>query len=313
MNPFSRNPIMSTYRTLYSGLLCLALLAGLATPLAASAQALARIKKSDTITLGFIDRAAPYSYLGADGKPRGYGIDVCQTVVEAIKTKLAQPGLAVRYVALTVEAAEATVADGGVDLLCTTTVETLQRRERMSYSIPVVSGGIGVLLRKDAAQALRDVLSGKPARSGPLWRGTVGGGLANHTYAVRAGSVTEAWVREQTRRLGVTVHAITVDDEGKGIELVRARQADAFFSERALLKDYVQRNGLGAELVVLERRFAAEPLGLAMARNDDELRLVVDTALSRLLKSKDFVPLYERHFGPLDEAGRLLYAGFALP
>lgn len=300
---------MSNFRKFCVGLLGL----GFFISGAASAQALERIKKADTIKLGFIDRAAPYSALGADGKPQGYAIDVCHIVVDAIKIKLARPALTVRYVALTAEAAEAAVADGGVDLLCTATVQTLQRRERMSYSIPVFSGGIGVLLRADAPQTLRDVLSGKPARSGPLWRGTVGGGLANHTYAVRAGTVTEAWVREQTRRLGVTVKAIAVDDYGKGIELVRAGQADAFFGERALLKDYVQRNAQGGELLVLERRFAAEPLGLAMARNDDELRLLVDTALSRWLKSKDFLPLYERHFGPLDEAGRLLYAGFALP
>ncbi|MCV2359359.1 amino acid ABC transporter substrate-binding protein [Paucibacter sp. TC2R-5] len=304
---------MSNFRKLCTGLLGLGLLASLVTPFAASAQTLDRIKKAETIKLGFIDRAAPYSSLGADGKPVGYAIEVCQVVVEAIKAKLSQPGLNVRYVALKAEDAEETVSQGGVDLLCTATVETLKRRERMSYSIPVVSGGIGVLLRTDAASSLRDVLSGKPARSGPVWRGTVNGGLANHTYAVRAGTTTEAWVREQTRRLGVTVSAITVDDYGKGIELVRARQADAFFGERALLKDYVQRNKLSGEVVVLERRFAAEPLGLAMARNDDDLRLLVDGALSRLLKSPDFAKLYERHFGPLDEASRLIYTGFALP
>ncbi|MCV2356067.1 amino acid ABC transporter substrate-binding protein [Paucibacter sp. B2R-40] len=304
---------MSKFRKLGAGLLGIGLLAGLILPQSASAQTLERIKKADTIKLGFIDRAAPYSYLGADGKPSGYAIEVCQVVVDAIKFKLAQPALKVSYVALKAEDAEETVSQGGVDLLCTATVETLKRRERMSYSIPVVSGGIGVLLRGDAAQSLRDVLSGKPARSGPVWRGTTNGGLSNHTYAVRGGTVTEAWVREQTRRLGVTVNAITVDDYGKGIELVRARQADAFFGERALLKDYVQRNKLSGEVLVLERRFAAEPLALAMGRNEDDLRLLVDGALSRLLKSPDFATLYERHFGPLDEASRLIYTGFALP
>lgn len=301
--------MMSNFRKLGVGLLGL----GLFISAAASAQTLERIKKADTIKLGFIDRAAPYSSLGADGKPVGYAIEVCQVVVDAVRAKLSQPGLNVRYVALKAEEAEETVNQGGVDLLCTATVETLKRRERMSYSVPIVSGGVGVLLRVDAAQSLRDVLSGKPARSGPVWRGTVNGGLSNHTYAVRAGTATEAWVREQTRRLGVTVNAITVDDYGKGIELVRARQADAFFGERALLKDYVQRNKLGGEVLVLERRFAAEPLGLAMARNEDDLRLLVDGALSRLLRSPDFAKLYERHFGPLDEASRLIYTGFALP
>ncbi|MCV2350946.1 amino acid ABC transporter substrate-binding protein [Paucibacter sp. Y2R2-4] len=298
--------------SMLQGLVCSLMVLAMA-PQAASAQALDRIKKTGSLQLGFIDGAAPYSYTGADGKPAGYDIEVCQFVAEAVKAKLAAPKLNVQYSALKSDDAEAAVAQGKVDLLCTATVESLKRREQMSYSIPVVNGGVGVLLRKDAPQAMRDVLNGKVARTGPIWRATVNGGRSNHTYAVRAGTVTQDWVREQVRTLGVTVNAIVVDDYAKGIELVKAKQADAFFAERGLLKDYVERNKAQGDLEVLPRRFASEPLALAMGRNDDDFRLLVDTALSRLLKSKDFQPLYQRHFGPLDAASRVIYQEFALP
>ena len=155
------------------------------------------------------------------------------------------------------------------------------------------------------------MLNGKVAATGPIWRATVNRGLSNHTYAVRAGTVTEEWVREKTRQLNVNVHVITVDDDAKGVELVRARQADAFFAERVLL---LEKAGRGStDLVVLERKFNLEPMALAMGRNDDDFRLLVDTALSKLFTSTAFPALHTRHFGAFDSAAQAAFLGFSRP
>jgi hypothetical protein len=69
--------------------------------------------------------------------------------------------------------------------------------------------------------------------------------------AVRAGTVTEEWVRDKTRQLGVSVNVITVDEDAKGVEMVRSRQADAFFAERVILLEQAGRGS--KDLVVLER------------------------------------------------------------
>ena len=110
---------------------------------------------------------------------------------------------------------------------------------------------------------------------------------------------------------------ITVDDDAKGVELVRSRQADAFFAERVLL---LEKAGRGAkDLVVLERKFNVEPMGLAMGRNDDDFRLLVDTALSQLFTSTAFPALVHavlrrvrrRHAGGLPRLLAALSAGLA--
>jgi polar amino acid transport system substrate-binding protein len=307
----TRTPIMGTFRALRLGLIGAAMLAAVAAPSAASAQALERIKAAGTLNLGFIDGVAPFSAKSSDGKVTGFGIELCQPVADAVKAQLAPAKLNVRFVPLKVDAVLDSVAKGEVDLLCTPTVDTLKRRAIVSYSLPVFNGGIGVLLRADAPLALRAVLNGKVPATGPIWRATVNRGLANHTYAVRAGTVTEDWVREKTRQLNVNVQVITVEDDDKGVELVRSRQADAFFAERMLLLEKV---GRGAKaLVVLERRFNVEPMGLAMGRNDDDFRLLVDTALSQLFTSAAFPALYTRYFGAFDDATRAAYLGFSRP
>ncbi len=304
------HPLLA-HRTLRLGLLGAALVAALATPLDASAQTLERIKAAGTINLGFIDGAAPFSSKVGDAQATGFGIDLCLPVAEAVKARLELPALNVRLVALKAETTLASVANGEVDLLCTPTVDTLKRRATVSYSLPVFNGGIGVLLRADSPRALRDVLNGEVAATGPIWRATVNRGLANYTFVVRAGTVTDDWVRERIRQLNVVVHVITVDDDAKGVELVRARQADAFFAERMLLLEKVARGS--NELVVLDRKFNVEPMGLAMGRNDDDFRLLVDTALSKLFTSPAFPAIFTRYFGAFDDATKLTYLGFSRP
>jgi len=302
---------MGKLRALRIGLLAAGLLAALAAPLAASAQALERIKTSGNLNLGFIDGVAPFSAKGADGKVTGFGIELCQAVADSVKARLAPATPNLRFVALKVDAALDSVAKGEVDLLCTPSVDTLKRRATVSYSLPVFNGGIGVLLRADSPRALRDVLNGKVAATGPIWRATVNRGLANHTYAVRAGTVTEEWVRDKTRQLGVSVNVITVDEDAKGVEMVRSRQADAFFAERVILLEQAGRDS--KDLVVLERKFLIEPMGLAMGRNDDDFRLLVDTALSKFFTSATFPALYMRYFGAFDDATKAAYLGFSRP
>lgn len=306
-----RTPIMGKLRTLRIGLFGAGLLAALAVPLCASAQTLERIKATGTLNLGFIDGVVPFSAQAGDGKATGFGIELCQAVADAVRARLVPATLNVRFVSMRAEAVFDDIAKGQVDLLCTPTVDTLKRRAIVSYSLPVFNGGIGALLRADAPRALRDVLNGKVAASGPIWRATVNRGLANHTYAVRAGTVTEEWVHEKTRQLGVSVHVITVDDDAKGVELVRVRQADAFFAERVLLLEKVARGA--NDVVVLERKFNVEPMGLAMGRNDDDFRLLVDTALSKVFTSAAFPSLYTRYFGAFDDAARATYLGFSRP
>lgn len=303
--------MLHPHRTLRLGLLGAALLAALAAPLAASAQTLERIKAAGTIKLGFIDGLAPLSATSGDGNATGFGIELCQAVAEAVKARLGLPALNVRLVELKAETTLESVAKGEVDLLCTPTVETLKRRASLSYSLPVFNGGIGVLVRADSPRAMRDVLNGKVAATGPVWRATVNRGLANHTYVVRAGTVTEEKIRAGFRQLNVNIHVITVDDDAKGVELVRARQADAFFTERVLLLDKVSRGT--TDLLVLERRFNVEPMALAMGRNDDDFRLLVDAALSKLFTSAAFPAVYTRSFGAFDDATKAIYVGFSLP
>ena len=89
---------------------------------------------------------------------------------------------------------------------------------------------------------------------------------------------------------------VPVVDYRSGLQQLRDGKADVFFGERSLvlgaLNDKEREN-----LVILDRLFTNEPLALALARGDEDFRLLVDRSLSQLYASDGFGELYKRWFG----------------
>ena len=97
-----------------------------------------------------------------------------------------------------------------------------------------------------------------------------------------------------------------------------------FGKQLAIYKDLVitKLHGLAREpddtlyviqLVRLERRVTHEPGAVALGRNDDTVRLVVDRALSTLYPSPEFETLYLKWFGEPDDATKAFFQMIALP
>jgi polar amino acid transport system substrate-binding protein len=299
------------YTQLIRGSTLAVVMALLVMPLTASAQTLERIKSSGSFHIGFVPDQPPFSSKSETGQPTGYSIELCQMVADATKDKLGQPGLKVKYSPTAIKAGLDMVANGDVDILCGSVTDTLQRRERVSFSIPIFNGGIGVMVRKDAPPDLLRVLKGEVAHTGPIWRSTINRGLSKHTYAVDTGTTTEQWVRDKIATLGVIATVVEVDDHEKGVKMVADGKADAYFADRVILEDYYNREKDDHKLMVLERYFNYEPIALAVARNDDDFRLVVDTVLSKLYHSDSFVDLYTRYFGKPSEITQTLFKAYA--
>ena len=280
-------------------------------PVIACATTLERVRASNTLTLGYLANLAPFSVQAGDNA-QGYAIDLCLKVADKLKSELGLPTLQVRYQPIAVDDEMLAVSSGKVDILCTPTPPTLKRRQRVSYSIPIYTAGLSAVVRQDAAESLLNVLNGKVARTGPTWRATINHGLANQTYATTAGGITEAWIRQQMQLLGVVSSLVTVPDTAAGLQLVAEGKADAFFAERMLLSNLLA-NQPAANLVLLDRVFEYSPTAMALAREDEDFRLLVDTALSEMYRSGEIEQAYARHLGGVSEMAKKLFKVYAIP
>lgn len=301
---------MNVQRIKATHLLLVSLLA--MVPALADANTLERIRASHTFTLGYLPDLAPFSVQAGD-KASGYAIELCQKIADSVKVELGLPDLQVRYQPVSLDDAMTAVSTGKIDILCTPSPPTLARRKQVSYSVPIYTAGLSVVVRQEAPEALLNVLNGKVARTGPTWRATVNHGLSDQTYATTAGGITETWIRQQMRLLGVVANLVTVKNTEAGVNLVAEGKADAFFAERIMLSNLLATHPSAAKLVLLDRVFEYSPTAMALDRDDENFRLLVDTALSEMYRSGEIEQACNTYLGGISDMAKKLFKVYAVP
>jgi ABC-type amino acid transport substrate-binding protein len=243
--------------------------------------------------LGYLADARPFSYRNESGAAEGYAVALCQQVADQVKKGLALPSLRVEWVPVTPDDRLSDVQQGNVDLLCAPTSATLARRQDVSFSIPIFAGGNRAVLRADAPGTLRDAL-GESKNARAVWRGTPAAKvLKGTTFAVVAGTTSDKWLKGRRAALQVDARIVPVVDYRSGLQQLRDGKVDVFFGERSLVAGAMSDKDR-EDLVILDRLFTNEPLALALARGDEDFRLLVDRSLSQFYASSAFGELYKR-------------------
>jgi putrescine:ornithine antiporter len=280
------------------------------TPRPAQAQI---VEPGGKLTIGYHADAKPFSYDNESGKPTGYAIELCQKVVDIAKAEVNLKDEQISWVRVTAQTRLAMLREKKVRLLCGEPV-TLSARKEVSFSIPIFQGGVGALVRSDAPAGLVKVLADKPGPSAPLWRGTpTEQVLQTQTVAVVGNSPTEKVVAERLTKLQLTTKVAPVKDYAQGLQAVLDRKANVFFADRSILLDAVHRNPSFADLKVIDRRFTAAPVAIALARGNEDARLAVDRALSRIYATDAFRAAYVKWFGEPDADTAAFFRLSALP
>lgn len=308
-NPSTEFPRWRTQRARRAAIDVAAVAAALLVALPAGAATLDRIRDTGHIRYGFLADAPPFSFR-ADGRaPDGYAVSLCKSVAEHLKRDLALPGLTIDWVPLAANERLTAVYKGKVDLLCAPMSETLERREHASFSIPIFAGGNRAALRADAPAALRNVLlESRPTK--PVWRGTPAATVLESTkLAVVGGTTGESWLNARAKTLQVNAHIVRVPDYRKALTQLVASDVDVVFGDRIIMLGALQSLPAQARenVVILERMFTHEPAGLALEHGDDDFRVLVDRALSRMYASPEFAALYSKWCGEFDERARTFF------
>lgn len=254
---------------------------------------LKKIKTTNTITLGYREASRPFSFVGDDGKPAGYSVDLCTAVAAAIGKELALPNLQVKWIKGSVADRIDAVVKGTVDLECGSTTASLSRQERVDFSLLTFIDG-GSLLVTDAS----------------LIRGV--GSLGGKRVAIIPGTTTEKSLTEALRKQAVSTTLVPVKDHDAGVAALDAGTADAYASDRIILTGIGRTSKNPEKLSLIDEYFSYEPYGLMLRRNDAAFRLSVNRALARLYRSGEVAPLVTKWFEGMGGPGRLLAAMYII-
>lgn len=270
-----------------------ALLAAATLPLPAFAQTgvLERIRQQGAITMGYIDGAAPFSFVGPDKQPQGYSIDLCREVAAGIRTQLKLPKLETRWVALTVQNRLDAVAGGKVDIECSTTTWTLARQRTVDFSLITFVDGGSILMKGGTSFGRLLDFDGK-------------------RLAVIRGTTTEKVLRESLAQRSLKTEVITVNTRADGLKLLDEAKVDGFASDRTTLIGLLATSSGRGTFRLLDEDFSIEPYALPLPRGDHDFRLAVNSVLARLYRSGEITRVYSRWLGGLGPPSVLLSAAY---
>ncbi|MEM7499329.1 MAG: amino acid ABC transporter substrate-binding protein [Pseudomonadota bacterium] len=298
-------------RVLYGTCLAMLAVGGAVPPSPAEAGAvLDRIVERKAIRFGYRTDAPPFSSV-VDGRPQGYSVDLCGRVAAAILKASDLQELTGTFTPVAAEGRFDALAEGRIDVLCGPTTATLSRREQVSFTIPVFATGVGAMLAADAPAALADPLM--DALPGSLPDDAIPDALSGRRLGIRAGTTAESWLAAGEGEALGDAEIVSFDDHAAGVAAVVAGEIDVYFADQAILLGILARSEDVDRLQVSPATYTVEPYALAIPRGDEELRLVLDRALSLLFRKRAFEPLYERYFGPLTLQAQLFYRVAALP
>ena len=272
----------------------LAFLLAAPSPAAAQEDTLTKIKRTGAITIGFTETSAPFSSVGPGGTPQGYSIDLCLRIADGIKKDLSLSQLDVKWAKVTAENRIASVANGTVDIECGTTTKTLSRMAQVDFTLLTFLDGGSLLVTAASGIGKLTDLPGK-------------------RVAVIPTTTTERAIHDVVRKLSLqNVTLLSVKDHAEGLAALDAGKIDAYASDRTLLVGLIAGSKDRTKLRVIENFISYEPYAFMVRRGDANFQLAANRTLTRLYRSAEVVPIYEKWFGPFPEGGSLIAALYVL-
>ena len=276
---------------------------------ATAAGTLDKLRDSRKLVIGY-GSDTPIAQADAAGKAGGYANAVCTRVAESLRNDLKLGALSVESVAVPLAERFSALAQGRVDLLCGA-VPTLGRRAEVDFSIPMGFAAVNAVVRSDAPVRLVQVLAGKEPPQQPIWRGT--NAPERRSIAVVGNTTVERALMDRLAERRISIDVVPVKDTAAGLQAVVDRQADAFLDGRVLLVDALARSQSKSSLVLLDKVFRRELVSIGVRRGDDDFRLAVDRALSRIYRSGELARIYAAQLQRMDQATLDFFELVALP
>jgi glutamate/aspartate transport system substrate-binding protein len=255
------------------------LVAGTATSYADSSPVLDRIKERGSINMGHRESSVPFSYIGDDGKPQGYSIDLCMKVIDAVKKEIGMPDLKINLVPVTSQTRIALMANGTIDLECGSTTHNLTRRKQVDYLPTTFITGTKIASKKGSGITEIEDLEGK-------------------TVALSLGTTNEKAIKRVAAQNGINIKTIMVKDHPQGWLALETGRADAYASDHVLLYGLISKSKNPEEFQVTGRFLSYDPYGIMVPKDDSTYRLIGESTLADLMRSGEAEQIYNKWFNP---------------
>ena len=268
----------------------------------ASAQALygtlKKIKDSGTIIIGHNEDSPPFAYFGADGKPQGYSIDICNKIAEAVKAELKLDSLTVKYQAVNGQTRTPLLVNGTVDLVCATTTNTLSRQQQVDFLYTMFVTGNRLLVKKGSGIKEIEDLKGK-------------------TVSANQGTTNERVLKELNDKLKLGIKHLATKDQPQGWIALETDRTDAHMTDEVVEFGLIAKAKNPQDYEVVGRLLSFDPYAIVVRRDDSAFRQVGNRVLARLFRSGEIYKIHDKWLStinmPAGENLKVLFEMQAIP
>ncbi|QIL78525.1 amino acid ABC transporter substrate-binding protein [Diaphorobacter sp. HDW4A] len=238
---------------------------------------LAKVQESGHIAIAYRDSSVPFSYLDARGKPIGYSIELCKSLVQAVQFAVHKP-LEIRWVPVTSATRFEAITSGKADLECGSTTNNRERQKTVAFSPTFFVAGTKLLVRK-----------GSPVRDYTQLKGK--------KVAVTSGTTNEKTLGDLSQRFQLNLQIMSMRDHAESFAQVTSGAADAFATDDVLLYGLIAQTPNGrSQYVVVGDFLSYDPYGLMFRKDDPQLAKLVTDAFQALAADGEIERQYRRWF-----------------
>lgn len=263
----------------------LAVVAALALAHAASADelygTLKKIKESGTITIGHNADSPPFSFIGPDGKPQGYSIDLCMKIVEAVKAELKMDKLEVKFLPVIGTTRIPLLLNGTTDINCATTTNTLTRQRQVDFLDTMFITGNRILTKKGSGIRGVEDLKGK-------------------RVTVNQGTTNEQIIKALDAKLNLGIRFLDTKDQPQAWLALETGRSDAHVTDEVVEYGLIAKAKTPEQYEVVGRLLSYDPYAILIRRDDSAFRLVGNRALIALFRSGEINAIYDKWLLPIN-------------
>ena len=257
--------------------LLLAVTAAVAPARAQETGTLKKVKESGSITLGIRESSDPLSYLDDRQQPVGYHIDVCNRIVDAVKSQLKMPALKVQHQAVTSQNRIPLVSNGTVDLECGSTTNNEARQKQVAFAPTTFVTNVRMAVKKASGITSLGQLGGKPV-------------------ATTTGTTSVQLMRAHEKGKGLDFKEVYGKDHADAFLMLETDRAVAFVMDDNLLAGRIVSSKSPADYAIVGEVLSIEPIAIMLRKDDPAFKKLVDDTVSGLMKSGELEKLYARWF-----------------
>ena len=236
-----------------------------------------KVKASGTITVAYRESSIPFSYLDGEGKPTGFGWEICGRIVENVKKATGRSDLKVATQAVTSNNRIPLMVNGTIDIECGSTTNNSARQQQVDFAINYFYTGTRLLVK-----------AGSPVKNY--------GDLKGRKAVSTTGTTNFQVMRRVSAERGLNFELMGAKDHAESLLLVQQGRADAFGMDDILLYGLKASAANPAEFEVVGDALQVEPYAIMLRKDDPSFKALVDGVLARLMDSGEFERLYTRWF-----------------